>query len=107
MAPAPGTLKLHLTLTGARTTTPVLGPFSRFDMAGGVYNGVQAARGREGSMSGSANYAVEIHDATNGRLLRSYVTRQYPNAMNVGATFSPLAASRSGSGRGPTCLSRS
>ena len=45
-------------------------------------------------MSGSANYAVEIHDATNGRLLRSYVTRQDPNAMNVGATFSPLAASR-------------
>lgn len=104
MAPGPGTLKLRLTLTGARTTTPVLGPFSRFGMAGGVYSGVQAARGREGSMSGSANYAVEIHDATNGRLLRSYVTRQYPNTMNVGANFSPLAASRVGIGKGTDML---
>jgi hypothetical protein len=99
-----GTLKLHLTLTGARTPTPALGPFSRFDMAGGVYNGVEAARGREGSMFGSANYAVEIHDAADGHLLRSYVTRQYPNAMNVGADFSPLAASRVGIEKGADML---
>lgn len=103
-APAPGTLRLHLTLTGAKTTTPVLGPFSRFDMAGGVYNGVQAVRGREGSMSGSVNYAVEIYDATSGRLLRAYVTKQYPNAMNAGATFSSLAASRVGVEKGADAL---
>lgn len=35
-APAPGTLRLHLTLTGAKDTTPVLGPFSHVDVGGGV-----------------------------------------------------------------------
>ncbi|CUX06901.1 conserved hypothetical protein [Agrobacterium fabacearum S56] len=52
-APAPGTLRVRLTLTGAKTTTPVLGPFSHLDVGGGVYNAVQAVRDKEGTMTGS------------------------------------------------------
>jgi len=92
--PAAGTLRVHLTLTGAKTTTPVLGPFSHLDVGGGVYNAVQAARDKEGSMTGSVAYAVEIYDALNNRLLSAYVTKQYPNAMNVGASFGALQASK-------------
>ncbi|MFS2179508.1 DUF3313 domain-containing protein [Rhizobium pisi] len=103
-APGPGTLRLRLTLTGAKTTTPVLGPFSHFDVAGGVYNGVQAVRGREGSMTGSVNYAVEIYDAATSRLLNAFVAKQYPNAMNVGATFSALDASKVGIRKGADAL---
>lgn len=99
-APGPQTLRLHLTLAGAKTTTPVLGPFSHLDVGGGVYNSVQAIRGREGSMTGSVNYAVEIHDASSNQLLLAYVTKQYPNAMNVGASFSPLKASMVGVEKG-------
>ena len=44
----PNTLRVRLTLTGAVANTPVLGTLSRFDLAGAVYNGVQAARDREG-----------------------------------------------------------
>lgn len=102
--PSPGTLRLHLTLTGAKTTTPVLGPFSHIDVGGGVYNSVQAARGREGSMTGSVNYAVELYDAATNRLLLAYVTKQYPNAMNVGASFSSLEASRVGIRKGADAL---
>jgi len=99
-APTPGTLRLHLTLTGAKTTTAVLGPATRLDMAGGVYNTVQAIRGREGSMTGSVNYAVEIYDATSNRLLSAFVTKQYPNALNIGSTFTALDASNVGIRKG-------
>lgn len=102
--PSPGTLRLHLTLTGAKTTTPFLGPFSHIDVGGGVYNTVQSARGREGSMTGSVNYAVELYDALSNRLLLAYVTKQYPNAMNVGASFSSLEASRVGIRKGADAL---
>ncbi|MFS8113033.1 DUF3313 domain-containing protein [Rhizobium jaguaris] len=102
--PMPGTLRLHLTLTGAKTTTPFLGPFSHIDVGGGVYNAVQAARGKEGSMTGSVNYAVEIFDALSNRLLSAYVTKQYPNAMNAGAAFGALEASKVGIRKGADAL---
>jgi hypothetical protein len=51
-------------------------------------------------MTGSVNYAVEIHDASSNQLLLAYVTKQYPNAMNVGASFSPLKASMVGVEKG-------
>ncbi|PDS38782.1 hypothetical protein CO665_08490 [Rhizobium anhuiense] len=103
--PAPATLRLHLTLTGAKATTAVLGTVTRIDVAGGLYNTVQAARGREGSMTGSVNYAVEIYyDAASNRLLSSYVTKQYPNAMNIGASFTAMDASMVGVRKGADAL---
>src|SRR5450756_1707084 len=45
------TLRVRLTLTGAVINTPVLGTLSHFDLAGAVYNGGQAARDGEGTVS--------------------------------------------------------
>ncbi|MEZ2127695.1 MULTISPECIES: DUF3313 domain-containing protein [unclassified Sinorhizobium] len=98
--PAPGTLRLRLTLAGGRTTTPVLGPFSHLDVAGGVYNTVQAVRGKEGTMTGSTSYAVEVYDAVSDHLLLAYVSKQYPNAVNIGASFGLMAAARVGVRKG-------
>ncbi|WP_320203348.1 DUF3313 domain-containing protein [Agrobacterium rosae] len=103
-APAPGTLRVRLTLTGAKTTTPVLGPFSHLDVGGGVYNAVQAVRDKEGTMTGSVSYGVEIFDATTSTLLSAYVTKQYPNAMNVGASFGSLKASEVAIDKGANAL---
>jgi hypothetical protein len=103
-SPAAGSLRIHLTLTGAKTTTPVLGPFSHIDVGGGVYNVVQAARDKEGSLTGSVSYAVEIYDATDNRLLSAYVTKQYPNALNAGASFGALSASKVGIRKGADAL---
>ncbi|WP_442220197.1 DUF3313 domain-containing protein [Rhizobium sp. 2YAF20] len=100
----PGTLRLHLTLTGAKDTTPFLGPFSHLDVGGNVINAAQAVQGREGTMAGSVNYAVEIYDAASNRLLSAYVTKQYPNAMNAGATFSALKGSKVGIDKGADAL---
>lgn len=98
--PTPNTLRIRLTLTGATTNTPVLGTLSRFDIAGGVYNGVQAVRGGEGAMTGAVVFAVEIYDASTKSLLAAYVEKQYPNAYNISASMGSLAAAKVGIDKG-------
>ncbi len=39
-------------------------------------------------------YAVEVFDAANDRLVYAFVTRQYPNALNIPATIAPLERSQ-------------
>lgn len=102
--PGPDTLRIKLTLTGASTTTPVLGPLSRFDIAGGLYNGVQSFRGGEGTMTGSVIYAAEIYDASDLRLLKAFIAKQYPNSMNIGATFGSLDAAETGIDKGAEAM---
>lgn len=101
---APNTLRVRLTLTGAVINTPVLGTMSRFDVGGLVYNGVQAARDGEGSMTGSVIYAVEIFDAATSRLLGAFVTKQYPAPTNIKATVGPLTAAEAGIDKGADAL---
>lgn len=98
--PDRNTLRIHLTLTGAVPTKAVLGTFSRFDLAGGPYNAFQGIRGKEGTLTGSIIYAVEIYDSTSDRLLLSQVTKQFPNALNIGASFGALAAAKVGVRKG-------
>lgn len=100
----PNTLRVRLTLTGAVPNTPLLGTMSRFDLAGAVYNGVQAARDGEGSMTGSVIYAVEIFDAANGRLLSAFVSKQYPSPYNIKASVGALSAAEAGIDAGADAL---
>jgi hypothetical protein len=96
----PNTLRVQLTLTGAVINTPVLGTLSRFDLAGAVYNGVQAARDGEGMLTGSVIYGVEIFDASSSRLIGAYVTKQYPNAYDIKASVGALAGATAGIDKG-------
>lgn len=100
----PETLRIRLTLTGAVANTPVLGTLSRFDVAGAVYNGVQAARDGEGTLTGSVIYGVEIFDAASSRLLSAYVTKQYPGAYDIKASVGALAAANAGVDKGADAL---
>lgn len=102
----PRTLRLRLTLTGAKPTMPMAGSFSRIDLAGGPYNMVQAIRGKEGSLTGSVFYAVEIYDASTNRLLVAHIVKQYPAALNVKATFGALTAAKTGISKGAEELAR-
>ncbi|HWT38812.1 MAG TPA: DUF3313 domain-containing protein [Paraburkholderia sp.] len=102
--PSPATLRIRLTLTGAETTTALVGQVMHFDIAGNLYNGVQAVRGGKGAFSGSVSYAVEVYDSTSGRLLKAYVSKQYPNAMNLPAAFGSLSAARTGLDKGADAL---
>lgn len=90
------TLRLKLTLTGARSSTRFLSTASRFDLAGGPYNLVQSARGKEGAFTGSVSYAVELYDASTNLLVHAFVTKQYPSPMNISASLGRMDASQAG-----------
>ncbi|MBS7540096.1 DUF3313 domain-containing protein [Ancylobacter lacus] len=98
--PGPDTLRVRITLTGAARTAPVLGTLSRFDVAGGVVNGVQSLRDREGTLTGSVSYAVEIFDSSDKRLLGAYVAKQYPKPYDLPSGVGPLTAARTGIAKG-------
>lgn len=90
------TLCLKLTLTGAKSSTRFLSTASRFDLAGGPYNLVQSARGKEGAFTGSVSYAVELYDASTNLLVHAFVTKQYPSPMNIAASLGRMDASQAG-----------
>jgi hypothetical protein len=93
-------LRIRLTLTGAKENTPVLSTLSRFDLVGGPYNAIQAMRGKEGAMTGSVSFAVEIYAASTDELLAAYVSKEYPNAWNLGASMGAMSASKTGIDKG-------
>ncbi|CAN7788746.1 hypothetical protein EOS_17170 [Caballeronia mineralivorans PML1(12)] len=101
---APGTLRVKLILTGAESTKLVAGQVTHFDIFGNIYNGVQAVRGEKSAFGGSVSYVVEIYDASNNKLLNAYLTRQYPNAMNITASFGSLGAAKVGVDKGADAL---
>ncbi|EAV2981240.1 MULTISPECIES: DUF3313 domain-containing protein [Citrobacter freundii complex] len=98
--PVANTLRIKLTLTGAATTPQFIGTLTKFDLAGGPYNIVQSIRGKEGMLSGSVNYVVEVFDATDGQLLMAYIARQYPNAMDISSSIGALSAAETGIDKG-------
>lgn len=94
--PGPDTLRLHLTLTGVETSTPLISAVSRVVPAGLAVNAGLAAAGEKGTFLGSISYAVEMHDAKTGRLLYAYVTTRSANALDISSSFGPLDATRAG-----------
>ncbi|MBC3919620.1 DUF3313 domain-containing protein [Undibacterium sp. CY18W] len=96
MTPAQNALRIKLTLAGARENTPFLSTLSRFDLLGGPYNATQAIRGKEGAMTGSVSFVVEIYDSWTNVLLGAYVSKQYPNAWNLKAGIGAMSASEAG-----------
>lgn len=94
------TLRIKLTLTGAKANTNVLNTVMHFDLLGGPYNAVQAVRDKEGMMSGSVSFAVEIYDSSTNALLGAYVAKQFPNAWNLPAGMGTMAAAEVGVQKG-------
>jgi NAD(P)-dependent dehydrogenase (short-subunit alcohol dehydrogenase family) len=94
--PGPTTLRVHLTLTGIETTTPVLSTLLQAPIPGTVIGVVQTALDKQAVLTGSVSYAVEIYDSATNRLLRAYIAKQYPLAANIFASFGTLHASRTG-----------
>jgi hypothetical protein len=95
-APGPNTLRLHLTLTGIETSTPVISTLSHLLPVGLVVNTGLQVTDHNGTFFGSVSYAAELSDASTGELLYAYVTRQTPDALDVTASFGSLAAAREG-----------
>jgi hypothetical protein len=98
--PLADTVRIRITLTGAKPNKRVIDTIMKVDIGGGSYNAVQAARGKEGAFSGSVSYAVEIFDAQSNRLLAAYVEKQYPSALNIKASLGAYDAAKAGIRKG-------
>lgn len=102
--PGPRTLKLRLTLTGFEKNTPVLATLTKVLPIGLIRNSIKSAYDEQGSLSGSLSYAVEVYDASNDRLLRAFVAKRYPGALNIGASLGTLDAARTAARDGGLAL---
>lgn len=91
-----GALRVHLTLTGMESNTAVLSTLVNVIPVGLLVNGVKSATGAQATFSGSVSYAVEIYDGATDRLLRAYVTKKYPMAVDISASLGALDAAKAG-----------
>ena len=103
-APGRNTLRVRVTLTGIETNTPGLAPIMKIFPLGLLINTVDTVQDRQGPLSGSVSFAVEIYDSASNRLLRAYVSKEYPAAENIGASFGALDASKAGIRKGAHSL---
>ncbi|MHC1481338.1 DUF3313 domain-containing protein [Frateuria aurantia] len=102
--PGPHVLRIHLTLTGAATTVPVLATVKQLVPVGAVLGTLKSVADKPSRMMGSVTYAVEIYGGADERLLKAFIARQYPAAENVPASLGDLAAAETGIRKGAESL---
>ena len=85
---------------GLEGSTPVISTVSKIVPVGLLLNTVQTARDKQAAFTGSVTFAVEVFDSSSGRLMRAYISKQYPWAMNVATSFGALDAAKSGIRKG-------
>ncbi|HEX2634845.1 MAG TPA: DUF3313 domain-containing protein [Bradyrhizobium sp.] len=91
--PAPGTpqadtLRLQVTILGARKTKGGFATATRVLPIGLATSALKSALGKGGTLTGSILYAVELHDARTNELLLAAVRRRTPDPLDVPATIS-------------------
>lgn len=89
-------VELQITLTGAQANIPVLATATKLTPAGFALNTVHAVADQEGRFTGVVIYAVEFRERASQRIVWAFITKQYPNAMNLAATLGPLDAAKEG-----------
>jgi hypothetical protein len=100
----PDALRIHLTLTGASASVPVLSTVKQILPVGAVLGTLKSAADKPSRSLGSVTYAVEIYDSQSNRLLRAFVAKQYPAAENIPASLGALSAAETGINKGANTL---
>jgi Protein of unknown function (DUF3313) len=86
--PGPGVATLRLTLLGVQKTIGGVATAARATPMGFAFHGIQSLRGKKGSMTGSAQVALEVTDSRNGALVFAAVRKRSPNALDIESTLS-------------------
>ena len=86
--PGPGTARLRLTLIGMDDTTGGVATATRVTPLGMVSNAVRSVTGREGRLTGSMLFALELFDSRSGVVQVAAVRRRSPDALDIPATLS-------------------
>lgn len=102
--PGPGVLQVHVTLTGAQASVPILSPATKLMPVGAAINLVKTIEDKPAKYTGSVTFAVEIRDGATGRLLKAYVSKEYPLAEDIRSSVGPLGAAEAGIRRGADAL---
>lgn len=84
----PDTLRVRLTILGAKKTKGGLATATRVTPIGFATSALKSAVGKKGSFTGSVLYAVELYDARTNELLLAAVRRRTPDPLDVPATLS-------------------
>ncbi|GLQ97771.1 DUF3313 domain-containing protein [Dyella mobilis] len=100
----PDTLRIHLTLTGASASVPVLSTVKQIVPVGALLGTLKSAADRPSRTLGSVTYAVEIYDSQSNKLLRAFIAKQYPAAENIPASLGALGAAKTGIEKGAEAL---
>jgi hypothetical protein len=103
-AAGPSVLRLHITLTGASRSVPVLSTASQVVPVGAVLGALRGAHDKSRKTLGSVSYAVEVYDSSTNRLLRAFIVYEYPMAEDVKASVGPLGSSEASIRRGASLL---
>jgi len=86
--PQADTLRLRVTILGAKKTVGGLATASRVTPMGFATSALKSALGKKGTLTGSILYAVEAFDAQTNEVLIAAVRRRTPDPLDVPATLS-------------------
>jgi hypothetical protein len=86
--PAADTLRLRVTILGAQKTQGGIATATRVTPFGFATSAMKSVLGKNGSLTGSVLFAVELFDARSNELLLAAVRRRTPDALDVPATLS-------------------
>lgn len=86
--PQADTMRLRVTLLGAKKTTGGIATATRVTPLGFATSALKSALGKTGTLTGSLLYAVELYDARTNELLLAAVRRRTPDPLDVPATLS-------------------
>lgn len=94
-APQADTLRMRVTILGARKTAGGIATATRVTPLGFATSAVKSALGKKGTLTGSLLLAVELFDARTNELLLAAVRRRTPDPLDVPATISTTDTVRS------------
>lgn len=103
-AASPDAMRIHVTLTGAESNTPVMSVVSMAPPYGTVISALVTVMGQQGQFSGSVTYAVEVRDSETNTLLQAFVSKRYPWAVNPLDSFGSYDAAKAGVRKGADAL---
>jgi Protein of unknown function (DUF3313) len=90
--PAPGVVRIHMTLMGINASHPVLSTALRLTPVGLVMSAGHTVLQKPASFVGSINIAAVVYDEGTGQVLVAAQSVVYPEAMDLTSGLTPLRA---------------
>jgi hypothetical protein len=87
-SPQADTMRLRVTILGARKTRGGIATATRVTPLGLAGSALKSVRGKSGTFTGSVLFAVELYDAKTNQLLLAAVRRRTPDPLDIPATLS-------------------